>query len=422
MVVKVDKIGRILVSFCIIFSIIENALIFELHFPTNISYLTDIAVFVIMVLMTTQGKKNMLFEKNYLLFLVIIYTASLFFGIIYNGINFKLLLWATRNTYRFYIFYFACIRYFHFSDIEKIINVMFILNIVSTFIGLYQFLILGYIQDNVGGIFGHGNGAALNTFSALLVAIYFCAYMKKKVKISKFLIVLISTSLIAAIAEEKAFFVYIAAIVFTYLLVNKATPKMILIGIVIAIIMIFAIKYLYETNEWMSRRGMYSIDAYIVYAKESYGINRLNPFSDINKKFFKGNIFLNLFGYGFGNCELSTGVKALTSDFAQKYYNLQFYDFTSQMRFLETGYVGFITYISFFIYIALFAMKYRKSLNKTLSLYSNITICYVVVVVISIWMSSALRAKEAYIIYFGLAILPIIKQDINYFNKKKDEI
>ena len=45
-----------------------------------------------------------------------------------------------------------------------------------------------------------------------------------------------------------------------------------------------------------------------------------------------------------------------------------------------------------------------------------------VVVVISIWMSSALRAKEAYIIYFGLAILPIIKQDINYFNKKKDEI
>lgn len=414
MVIQVKKAGKAVVTFCIIWSIIQDALIAELHFPSSISYLVDFAVGILLLLLIHERGKDDTKEYSHLAFIVVLYSVSLLFGLVGNGVDIKLLLWAIRNTYRFYIFFFACVKFYDYTDVERIISKMYVLNIISLILALYQFLVLGHAMDYVGGIFGYGNGAALNTFNALLVSIYFCMYMKKRASLFQVMVVIGSSCLISAIAEEKAFFLYLSVIIVVYLISNRASFKTIAIAVVVSTIMLFAIQYLYATNEWLTRRDMFTIDAYVQYARESYGIDRLNPFGDINEKFFKDDVLLNLFGYGFGNCELSTGGAALTSSFAKQNYGYQYYDFVSQMRFLETGYVGIITYVLFFVYILIVAIRNRNSTSSLLALYSSITICYTSVVIISIWMSQALRAKEAYIIFFGLAMLLILRKNIQF--------
>lgn len=170
-----------IIYFILFWTILSDTLMAEFGFSGSIQYLNDIAWVILLYYII---KRNFIAKfRNYGLRSIAI-AIILFIGICYissilNFVNPLLVLWASRNMLRFYVFFIAAVIYLGRNDVIKIFDFLFIIQIISFIIALYQYFVLGFHMDNLGGIFGHGNGAALNTFQAMIVAYYLCGYLQK---------------------------------------------------------------------------------------------------------------------------------------------------------------------------------------------------------------------------------------------------
>ena len=113
-----------------------------------------------------------------------------------------------------------------------------------------------------------------------------------------------------------------------------------------------------------------------------------------------------LFGLGLGNCE-SSPLSFLTSPFYIANACLRYNWFTSSMIMLETGLIGTLLYLSFFVVI-FFSAFYQ--LHKGIG---NPLLCQMAMVLAPMCLvlflfDSSLRTEPAYMMYFALA-LPFVK-------------
>lgn len=398
--------------FVLFWTIISDTLIAELKFPSYIQYFNDIAWIILLYFIFKRNffEKFKMWHLQSINFSLIIYALACMISSIVNLVNPLLIIWAVRNTARFYIFYIACVLYFQKKDVIVIFDKFFVIQIISFVISLYQYFILGYHMDTLGGIFGHGNGAALNTFQALLFAYYLNGFLKKKQPFYKLVIITITSLIIAALAEEKAFFVYLIIVTFGTVILNKPTLKTIIIIAGLFFSIPIAMNLLASVNESWNLEVLTDVNRSLKYMDQSYGLSRLNPFPQIKSLFFGNSIVKNLFGIGFGASENCDATLIFTSDFYRKYGYLQYFDFTHQKKFIELGLLGFASYLLFFIITII------NSLNmifiKRKKEYQNYTmVVFAAVALISCMFSGALIYNDAYIIYFGLAVSSIYIKD-----------
>lgn len=407
--------GKKLVLFILFFTIIMETLIAEFHFPSIIRYFNDLAIVLIIVLMNVKFIK--LFKDNkcqivlygFGLFLIACITSA-----ILNLVPFRLVFWAFRNTFRGIIFFFAICYYLDEKDLEKILNILIKIQIINLILAIYQFFILHHTNDFIGGIFGYGNGAGVNIFNALIISFTLNNYLTHKKGIFNLIFAIISSLIIAALAEEKMTYLLFVLIFIISIFLSKFSYKKI-VAILIAIVglsigMIFIKEYYPNTYSMLT-----DFEKLIEYSEttydEGYRIPRVGAFKVIENLFLDSN-FEKVLGLGFGNCENSS-FEFFNSTFYKIYGDYNYRWFTHQWIFLECGYFGVISFVFMFICIGIALILNLKKLNNTKKTYIMTSLCMIACCIATIWYNATLKVDMSYLAYFSIAVgfIPIFKNE-----------
>lgn len=399
-----------LIFLILLISVFSEIFIDELGLPSYIVYINDLAMCLLIVWMFVDClyHKGFRIDKGISTF-ILIFVLITAISTILNYTSILLTLWGYRTLLRGIVFFLAAVVYISPRDLLKIYNVAFYVQILNFVLALYQYFILGLYQDRLGGIFGHGNGALLNPFHAILVAFYLSRYLFKKKGIFRLLFIIITSLIIAALAEEKAYFVYLIVVVFVVVFLYKPSLKSIALVLLCGVTLYLTMVLMGSVNEGFGLDFISNPQGMIDYANNAYGISRLDPYSYINERFFKDDWLKYLFGYGVGNCNYSGTFAFFTSSFYRLYNSVNYMWFTHSFVLLETGYLGLISFASIFLYLLIYAFRRRKEAGYV----ANFEIAITLVVLLSIMFASSLIMNGAYFIYFALASIYVVQKQIN---------
>lgn len=393
-----------IVGFILFWTIISDALVAELGMSSSIQYLNDFAWVILLLYIVKNKFWTRLKYQGFsgVLYAIGAYVLICYLSAILNFVDPFLTIWASRNLIRFIVFFLSVVVFLEENDISEIFNKLFWIQIISFIIALYQYYVLGLHMDTLGGIFGHGNGAALNTFQAMILAYFLCGYLQKKQPPYKVATILITSLLIAALAEEKAYFVYLIVVVAGSVIINRPTFKTVIIVAAVLCAVPVGINILATVNDSWNLEVLTNMTRAVQYLDTSYGLSRTNPFPQIQSRFFNNSLLKDLFGIGFGASENCDAASIFTSEFYNRYAYLQYFDFTHQKKFLETGYLGFGSFLMIIVMCIVTPLKHILR-NKDNDYRLKAFIIFGIVAILSCWFSGAMIYNDAYIIFFGLA-------------------
>lgn len=393
-----------IVGFILFWTIISDALVAELGMSSSIQYLNDFAWVILLLYIVKNKFWTRLKYQGFsgVLYAIGAYVLICYLSAILNFVDPFLTIWASRNLIRFIVFFLSVVVFLEENDISEIFNKLFWIQIISFIIALYQYYVLGLHMDTLGGIFGHGNGAALNTFQAMILAYFLCGYLQKKQPAYKVATILITSLLIAALAEEKAYFVYLIVVVAGSVIINRPSFKTVIIVAAVLCAVPVGINILATVNDSWNLEVLTNMTRAVQYLDTSYGLSRTNPFPQIQSRFFNNSLLKDLFGIGFGASENCDAASIFTSEFYNRYAYLQYFDFTHQKKFLETGYLGFGSFLMIIVMCIVTPLKHILR-NKDNDYRLKAFVIFGIVAILSCWFSGAMIYNDAYIIFFGLA-------------------
>lgn len=398
--------GKRCTKFLILYCVIMNIFVTILGVPSTISYICDVINLILLSLVSKRF--GQLRHDNVTKWFARIFLLLFIYGCINQIINFvpiKMIFWGDRNFYRYYILFFAILIYMSISDVQEIMNIFYWIQIINLIYGLYKFLILGLQEDAFGGgIFPNGGG--MNLF-CILVSLYFAnAYMNKTGSFFRMLTMLLSSFLLAVLAEEKFLILgEILVIIASFIVNNRFTIRKIIIlgvGISAVIMGIQVLKRIIPSTYELLFNFSELMDYATVSYSEGYRIPRIGAFKAIDSLFLNTGI-QKWIGLGLGNCDTSS-FPFLQSSFYQQYGSYNYRWFTHQWTYLEMGRIGFFLYISFFIAIIIFLSLYIKKVNGVHKVFIQTSIIYSIITILFVWHSAATRIDTGYYIYFGLAM------------------
>lgn len=397
-----------LIYFQLIYVLCVNSVISMFGVPSSAMYLTDVVNLILLFYICYSRKiqRNIKLAKaSYLIVELALLAVTLLFGIIINLVKPSLVVWAIRNNFRFFAFFFVCLCILDSTDVEKMFSIMCRLQILNFVLSLYQFFALGKSQDYLGGIFGINQGcnAYSNTFFCLLTSYAVCNYIYKKMNLKKTLAILFSCLILAALAELKVFFIEFALIIMLGVLFSNPNKKTISI-MLISILMAGVGLKVFETVFPSAYQDLVNISRLVQYSTTEiwgYKISRIGAFQQINSIFFKNSVLLNLFGYGLGNCEYSA-FDFFSSEFHRLYGGYHYRWFAHQHWFLEGGYLGFGLVILFFFMLWIWGARNKRKLDNHQE-YGLFIQIFSILTIISLWYNNAIKVEIAYITMFALA-------------------
>lgn len=392
----------------VVFVLVYQILISHLGIPSSISYFFDACNIVVLLFVLIKKNKQKLLNSigaRNLIATIAVLSISLAIGDILNMVRLPLIVWALRNNYRFILFFVACVLVLNYEDVEKLFSIICKFQIVNVLLTLYQFFVLGKKQDYLGGIFGiqQGCNAYTNIFLCIIVVFTIAKYISKKTDLKNLVWIVVSSLLIAALAELKVFFVEFVVIVLLAVIFSKPSPKTfkIMFGSVLGMaIGLYAFAKVFP-EAYLDLVNINRLIEYNTTVIWGYNISRWGAFKEINNLFFHNNILNNLFGFGFGNCEYSS-FSVFTSDFYQSYGNYHYRWFAHQTWFLEGGYIGFGLFLLFFILIFMWGGR-AKCWLKEEGEYILCARLFSVITIISFWYNNSTRVEIAYLLFFALA-------------------
>ena len=211
--------------------------------------------------------------------------------------------------------------------------------------------------------------------------------------------------------ELKIFVVEIVIIFLIVMIIKKKSIKTVFISAT----GIFAISLLvtmfvhmngqgkdYYTTEIFSIKGMFEI----VTRDSGYdGVGDLNRFSGISvlkQCYMKDDPIIKLIGLGLGNGEYAR-FSFFTSDFYVNYSSLHYQWFSSLFVFLETGFLGLISYLM------IFASGMIQGVRKLYRLSIDFTFYFVMVTImlIMIFYGVTMRSEQSGFILYMILALPV---------------
>ena len=393
--------------FILFYTVIMEALISVLHFPGTIRYLNDVVLLSVMpslfhyyVPLLKKQHASLVLYAVLALFTFDILTA------IINHVEPQLVLWAIRNTFRGIIYCLSILVVLRVEDVKKIFNYLFWLQIPNLLLGTYQWLFIDQgLGDQVHGLFADGAGA--NMFSVVLVSYYLNTYLAKRDSLLRVGVTIVSAIYMAVIGEEKTCFIYLILILVISLLISNWSLRTIIFAFLIGIVCTAMISWIQAVRPSMLNIFFNSKETtnYLTSSWDNaYGIPRVGAFHYISSRFFNNDSIRELIGFGFGSCEDSQ-FWFLQSDFANSYRNLSYRGFTHQWTFLETGYIGFILLICFFMSLIICLIINRTNKNHLNDPALNIvSICVAACCIISMWSNNTIKLDSSFIPYFGISL------------------
>ena len=383
-----------------------------LGFSSSITYLTDLILVLIIIFNFNKIKHTILdrkWRKQIIIFALII--ICVMFGVILNFVNPLHFLWGVRNNLRFFIFFFICVVLLDKDDIYSLIKMIKIFFFLNVLMCLYQYFVMGLSNDYLGGFFGISQGCNtyINVLLCIICSLIVGEYLWGKRKMKS---VVVYSSLCLGLAyfcELKVFFVEFLVIFFISFLITKPSKKtmiIILSGVIIISVLInILMKYSPESLSLLfdadARQYYLSGNGYT----NSGDLNRFTALSTIYNMFFEGNILLQLFGFGMGNCDTSS-FSFLQSQFSKTYEYLHYRWFSHAWVYLEQGLFGIVLMLLFFISIFIYSWKTKKENG-----YLNVSvIAFIITCLIGIIYNCSLQMDISYLIAFVLSIPFILKK------------
>lgn len=418
--VNKDVFMRILIISQVIFFILFDGFFRLIPILENFHHASDIVTIIMAFVLIFDFRKVINIKEKWIFIPLLLYSVICVATAIFNRVEPMLFIWAVRNTFRFFVFYIACIIYvkkedviFFLKHLPKVQFINFPLVIIEyVVVECFPELFSKISQDHIGGIFGMeiGCNGQMNIFlCAILIICLSNAFEREKIEPFTVFIFL-STAICAAIAEIKFFFpevigIFVICGVLYYKSIKRKPIFFVkLSGLtLLSIIIGVAIMYIIYPYALM----VYSdYPKYEHSAASTYVIGRMNAFSFINDHFFENSILRSLFGFGFGSCEYSD-FSLLASDFYRKYGYYHYYWFSHQMLYLETGLIGFITFAMHFVITALqgFISYLKNNKNVTVSVFC---VAFSAVLFVNLFYNNQIRSDGAYFSYFLLAFMPIV--------------
>lgn len=404
---KMEISIRSIAKFIIYYSIIMCALVAELKLPSSIYYLNDLLMIILLFRLLRINLLSIFKRINFNFFSIWLWILLLvvLVGIIGNFVPIKLVMWGGRNTFRGLIFFIACIVFFKHEDVYSILNVFVKIQTLNVILACYQFFILGFKQDMLGGIFGYGNGNALGIFCSIICCYTLLVYLNKSEKLKETVFCLITSIFIAALAEEKLIFIELALVVILVILLSrKSFKKWLIIPLLIAIFYLgLNIFELYFPGALDTLLSFDLMEDYLTASWEgSYYIPRLGSFSFISEKLFNNNLFNMLFGIGMGNADTSS-FEFLQSDFYTQYGYMNYRWIFSQWTIVEMGVLGFLLFIILLLAIIFYLIINRKKNSADELCIIDMSIIISVICLLTMWSNNTLRVDTAYIPFFAMS-------------------
>lgn len=416
--------------FLIVFlNIVLTALTIDFGFPGYVIYITDLLNILVFLFAL---KKTVVFgiEATMLNTLVCIYCV---YGIMGSIINYEGLIqfgWGLRNNLRFFVFLFSCtlfLRIHYYDVLNKVVLVCFWLSLPLCFVekiyydGLYGAQSGYIVSDYIGGVlFGaSGVNSFLNVIIFLALIYYTDIFFKNTLSIVKYVLVIMSSFYMAAVAELKVFVVEYIIILIFYILTSKRNhkQKFILTLAVLASAFIVEMFAAYNGNgakdysELLSVQGMLS---YITNDTGYTGVGDLNRFTGIQtmiNTMWNGDYFKILFGIGMGSGEYSSFFQ---SAFYNSFKYLHYYWQQINWLFIENGLVGLVLFFSTIICSWVNTVRLKNDERK-----QQIMLILVMCVIV-VFYNLSLRSTEAgFLLYSYLAYPAVVKRE-RYFEVGED--
>ncbi|EGC90820.1 conserved domain protein [Turicibacter sp. HGF1] len=384
-----------------------------LKIPSFIKYAFDIIWFFLLLTMVTK-KKRIVDSKTK----IIINFVLLFF--LFTVLNYVLkfqsplyYLWGFRNNFRGFVFFFGVVYYFDENDINKAFKYLNIIFHINTIFMLFQFLLLGYKQDHLGGIFGvtQGCNAYVNLFFCIMLSIYFVSYLEKKQGIINTVFNIVIMLVLAAMAELKFFYIEFLIILLFGILVTKFSLKKICVIICSFIALSIGYKVFLQVFPDIDL----TISGLFEYASSNKGytssgdLNRLSFIGTINDSFLY-TPFLQLTGLGLGNCDYASGIDFLMTPFYLHFEWIHYAWMSTTFMYLENGLVGLCFLFGFFIIIGV--QNLMSTNNRHLKFYKQICLLCCLVGILNIFYNISMRLESGYMLYFILAIPYCLSKNI----------
>lgn len=409
-----------LIYFQIIYNIAIKFMIAQFGIPTIFNYVSDIITIVITILSLKILCKD--FIKNRYMGVYLFVYGLLFFSIIgwiINRQSITYFAWGLRNTYRFFIFFFCCAVNLRKQDYINIIDGLIKILPLNVILCTYQYITLQgtsayvdlYLGDFVGGVFGamQSSNGAMNIYLTIILSFSLVAYMYKKFKISKLISICLCSFYIAMLAEMKIIYVEIFIIFILVFLLSKKSYKTIMILLVgfllVSITLTSWTKFNPDSANYLTVSGMIDYSTKWGYAGDT-SINRLTAIPTIADIFFKNDISGMLLGKGLGAADTSS-FSFLVSPIYKQYGELKYTFFLQSMLFLETGIIGLILYVCFFLHLA----RYKKlinNMNDSEKVFIISSAIFSLLSILNIWYNNSLRMETCGYLAFFWCALPLV--------------
>lgn len=381
------------------------------HFPSAITYVTDLLLVGMLFWSISRNKEIRIFRDTApQCIIVLLIVTFMVFGAIINAVRPLLVLWGMRNNLRFFIFFFICISCLDVSDVDKLLGVIRKFFWVNLVVCTIQYYVFGLKADFLGGFFGTTKGCNgyLNIFICLCCALFVSDFITSKIKAWTLVACLAAALYMSILAELKVFYFELILLLVFSVILTKPSLKTVMISIIF--VLSFAIGavilFYYDKDSFLVLFDTDTMELYLTGTgyTSSGDLNRFTALDQISKTFFNGNALLMLFGFGLGSCEYSQ-FAFLQSDFALKYGHLNYRWFTHAWVYLEQGAVGLILLVVFFVSILIYACKRMGSVQRR---YMIMAVAFLPTVILGLLYNTAVQVECCYIIAFACAVPYIV--------------
>lgn len=388
----------------------------------QVNYLCDFLLVVLMICKLRKGNGRLLYKNRIIYIPIIAFVLVVLVGWLFNPAPIFMALWGARNYGRFFLFFVFALVMWDENDVIKIENVLLKLFPIHMSLVAYQYLIEGLRQDNLSGIFGRysGGNGGLMIYLTVLLCIIISRYEYKKIITPIFFLYLILSFINAALSELKFFFVLAAILVVWYLLMSRRKGRGMILALFFLIALYIGIQIFYIVfPEWANYLDIDNILNLLSNQKTyatSTDIGRTAVFSRLTPIISKwaGTDAL-WFGIGLGNGDYSSAFSFLNSAFYEVYEFTHYTWLSLGYLFVETGYLGVIAYIGFFVILEIRAtLAYQKKNTY----YNLLGTFFPMVFMILLVYNSTLRSNFAYIVFTVLSWQIIMDEKMKYIKNE----
>lgn len=403
-----------LIYLLVAYACIYPFLISDLGFPRILSYGGDlINLLALMFAIRSGNRVRVGFGASRYVFMAFCLVAL--FSAVLHGVSPLLVAWEARNVLRFFVFFYSVARLLDASDRSRLLKLLFVVFIINVLLCSWESLILHYDQDNTNGLFGSGSGGNASTAILLLemTCLALFAYGCDRATLGDLVFIICCSCWVSIVAELKVYFIQLIMLLIVFVLIKRPSFK----TVFLTALVFFAIwgglqLFVIFRPDWA---GYFDLQTMLESSSEggygtADGLNRLTAVTTLDSTFFV-NWPDRLFGFGFGAGTYSQFFSApLYSVYGEI---LHWTWFTDAQIFLQTGYVGLILYVLFFIALGLRYLKLSKKLHSERRVFFESSFAMSLFCMMLVVYNCVLTVDPGgYLVFFFLA-LPLIGDELD---------